>query len=82
MKKIIIVSGIVAVIASISGGVLGYSLAKKRLSPKNFSGMLYIDYRTVSDNKPVPELYLSQVDPELLTSNSEICLLKINRIRK
>lgn len=77
--KNLLINGLVGTfIASISL-IIGSYISKKRYSPKKFSGIVYIDYQEDSQH---PAIYLTDLDPDVITGDADSAIFYINRIRK
>ena len=56
----------------------GYLYSKKKYSPKKLNGELYIDYNTPN----YPDLYLNNVDEEILKKEHSYVIFKIHYTKK
>lgn len=76
-KWIITLLCLAMTILPISSFVLGSNLSKKKYSPKEIDGDIYIDY-TDPDK---PNMYLS-IEPSLLKKTDNYIVLRAVRVRK
>lgn len=77
--KNLLINGLVGTfIASISL-VAGFYISKKRYFSKKVSGTVYIDYQ---ENSQHPAIYLTNLEPDVITGNADSAIFYINRIRK
>lgn len=79
MKKTLIFCIIFGIVTTFSSGTIGYTISKKRYSPKKTSGEIYIDY---TEDEKHPSIYLSNVDPMIFSEKSGYIILRLNHIRK
>lgn len=79
MKKILIICIIVGIVTTFSSGVIGYTISKKRYSPKKTSGDIYIDY---TEDVKHPIMYLNNLDLETFSNKTKYIVLGVNHIRK
>ncbi len=77
--KNLLINGLIGTfIASISL-VAGFYISKKRYFPKKISGTVYIDYQ---ENSQQPEIYLTNLELDVITGDADSATFYINRIRK
>lgn len=67
------------IILSLTSFKIGYSISKKKHSPKLTSGEIYIDY-TENSNHPI--MYLNNLDPKTFSNDTKFIILGLNHIRK
>lgn len=77
--KNLLINGLVGTfIASISLAV-GFYISKKKYFPKKISGTVYIDYQ---ENSQHPAIYLTNLEPDVITGNADSAIFYVTRIRK
>lgn len=79
MKKMLIICIIAGIVTTFSSGAIGYTISKKRYSPKRTFGEIFIDY---TENSSHPTMYLNNLDPTTFSNNTKFIILGINHIRK
>ena len=79
-SKWIIISAVLSnVVLSIVSFAIGYSISKKKHSPKLTAGEIYIDYTEDSNH---PTMYLNNLDPKTFSNDTKFIILGLNHIRK
>lgn len=79
MKKVLIICIITGIVITFSSGITGYTISKKRYSPKKTLGEIYIDY---TEDIKHPTMYLSNLDLETFSNKTKYIVLGVNHIRK
>lgn len=79
MKKTLIFCIIFGIVTTFSSGAIGYTISKKRYSPRKTSGEIYIDY---TEDAKHPIMYLNNLDLETFSNKTKYIVLGVNHVRK